>query len=316
MRQAIELAAAIAPTRTPVLIVGERGTGKTLLARAIHRGSPRRDGPFVEVACDGHRDQALERELFGHAGEFGGPPRPGKVAQADGGTIVLDEVAALSPDLQFKLLRFLQDGAYEPVGSTQTARADVRIVVATAEDLAPLVEQGRFRQDLYYRIGVVRLKLPPLRQRVADIPVLAEHFRVRFARGLNKDVAGFMPEAMDLLKAHRWPGNVRELENAVERGVVLCRGPRIAPIHLALSAEPPRPPRPRGHTPHPHVALGIRPLKEALEGPEKQIIVQALEALNWNRQETARVLDINRTTLYKKMKKYGLLAVDEPAWLG
>ena len=317
--QALELARTIAPSRAPVLILGERGTGKSLLARALHDQSPRGAGPFVELACGGIKEAALEVELFGRKGAGTGfgdalADRPGKVAQAHGGTLFLDDLAALAPGLQYKLLRLLTDGSYEPVGSAQTARADVRVVGAARQDLAPLVEQGQFRQDLFYRVGVVALKLPPLRHRGADVERLAEHFLGRFAREQGKAVAGFTPEALELLRSHDWPGNVHELRNAVERGVVLCRGTRIEAGQLALVPRDARPARPNALPSRPHVSAGIRPLKEALEEPEKQIILQALEALNWNRQETARVLDINRTTLYKKMKKYGLL-FEEPAWI-
>jgi two-component system response regulator HydG len=188
----------------------------------------------------------------------------------------------------------------------------VRLVLGTCEDLDDLVERGQFRPDLFYRIGVVSLNLPPLRHRGADIVQLAEHFRARYAQELAKPVTGFSPEALDLLRLYDWPGNVHELERAVDRGVRRCRGARIEPTHLALaSSAPTHTPGPA--VPHPpHAGTGLRPLKEALEEPERQIILQTLEALNWNRQETARVLDINRTTLYKKMKKYGLLC-DEPA---
>jgi DNA-binding NtrC family response regulator len=317
MRQGIELAATIGPTRAPVLIVGERGTGKTLLARTLHQKSPRRDAPFIEVSCSTLKESALEVELFGRkGGSAPGDPsgdRPGRLAQANGGTVFLDEISALSPTLQFKLVRLLQDGEYEQVGSNQPFRVDVRVVVATREDLAGLVEEGTFRQDLYYRISVVTLKLPPLRHRGADLDRLADHFRNRFARELGKEVVGFSPEALAALRSYDWPGNVLELENVVERSVVLCRGPRIEPAHVALPGRSGHTGRHNAPPPRPHVPMGILPLKEALEGPEKQLILQALEALNWNRQETARVLDINRTTLYKKMKKYGLL-IDEPVW--
>ncbi|HWE37551.1 MAG TPA: sigma-54 dependent transcriptional regulator [Isosphaeraceae bacterium] len=315
LRQALELAEMIAPTKAPVLILGERGTGKSLLARTLHSRSPRRDGPFLELSCDTLKPPALEVEFFGRRGGYAElvADRPGKLALARGGTLFIDEISALSPELQFKLLRVLNEGEYEPVGSTQTARVDCRIVLGSRADLAALVEQGSFRQDLFYRMGVVTLKLPPLRHRGPDVVRLAEHFRARFARKLSKDVNGFTPEALDLLRGHDWPGNVHELESAVERGVVLCRGSKIEAAHLALVPPEARPQRPPAHTPRPHVGMGIRPLKEALEEPEKQLILQALEALNWNRQETARVLDINRTTLYKKMKKYKLL-YDEPAW--
>jgi DNA-binding NtrC family response regulator len=314
LRQALELAKAIAPMRTPVLILGEHGTGKSVLARFVHRHSPRRDGPFVELSCAALKGLPLERELFGQAnGGYG--ERPGKLAQAHGGTLFVDEFTALAPDLQFKLLRVIQDMEFEPVNSAQTVRVDVRLILASSEDLTSLVGQGRLQQDLHDRISAVCLKLPPLQQRGADIELLAEHFRARFARNLGKEVSGFSQEAVSLLREHSWPGNVQELERAIERGVVVCRGNRIMPANLALSTTEARSVRSRSHTPRPHVELGIRPLKEALEEPEKQLILQALEALNWNRQETARVLDINRTTLYKKMKKYGLLD-SEPAWMG
>lgn len=317
--QTLELASAVAPMRTPVLILGERGTGRSTLARILHQRSPRRAAPFLELPCGTLKEAHLERELFGQAmGGFGDRVaiQPGRLAQAHGGTLFLDEVAALSPDLQFKLHRLLQEMAFEPVNSTQTVRVDVRLIVSSSEDLPLLVAQGRFRQDLYDRISAVTLKLPPLRQRGSDIDLLAHHFRAWFARENGKEVTGFAPEALTLLTEHTWPGNVRELRNAVERGVIVCRGPKITPAHLALSSNEPRIDRSRPVlAPRPHIGLvGIRPLKEALEEPEKQIILQALEALSWNRQETARVLDINRTTLYKKMKKYGLL-VNEPAWM-
>jgi two-component system response regulator HydG len=325
LRQAIELANTIAPTRAPVLIVGERGTGKALLARTLHQGSTRRTGPFLEVDCGAMPEAALEAELFGRQGGRGVADWPGKIAQASGGTLFLDQITALSPALQYKLLRALQGGEFEPVGGSQSARVDVRFVVASREDLASMIEWGQFRQDLYYRISVVTLNLPPLRHRGDDVERLAEHFRARFAREIGKTVTGFSAEALDALRRYSWPGNIQELENAVERAVVHCRGTRIEPAHLDIPRRDQAPTRPsaapvaappmltrRAH--NPAVGRDILPLKEALEGPEKQLIVEALEALNWNRQETARVLDINRTTLYKKMKKYGLL-YDEPAWV-
>jgi two-component system response regulator HydG len=313
VRQALELASSIAATRAPVLIVGQRGTGKTLLARTVHCRSARRERPFIEVDCSMLRENVLEAELFGRAGE----ERQGKLAKADGGTILLDKIESLSATLQFKVLRFLQDGEYEPAGSHQTLRSDVRVVMATQEDLAALVAQGEFRQDLYYRISVVTLKLPPLRHRGADLDRLADYFRARFAHDIGKNVVAFSADAIESLRRHTWPGNVLELENVVDRAVVLCRGQRIEPAHLELSpresGSAASPARPGASNRAAAVGARILPLKEALEGPEKQLILDALQALNWNRQETARVLDINRTTLYKKMKKYGLL-YDEPVW--
>lgn len=322
LRQAIELAGTISPTRAPVLIVGERGTGKTLLARTMHARSPRRDGPFVELSCSALREAALEIELFGRkSSHLGEPERQGKVAQAHGGLLLLDDVESLSPALQYKLLRLIRDGEYEAVGSNQTLRADVRVVVGTNDDLSARVRVGEFRQDLYYRISVITLKLPPLRHRGGDIEKLAEHFRHRFSREIGRSVAAFSPDAIERLNAHEWPGNVHELEHVVQQAVVLCRGSRVEVNHIVFNAPAPAHAaagRLNGpgtnRMPKPHVAVGILPLKEALEVPEKQIILQALEALNWNRQETAKVLDINRTTLYKKMKKYGLL-LDDAVWL-
>lgn len=322
-RQAIDLARTIAPTGAPALIVGERGTGKSRIARALHDQGPRPTGPFIEASCANLREGALDIELFGRRnGGYAEPDRPGKVELARGGTLFLDDVSALTPNLQLKLLRLLRDGLTEPVGANAPERADVRVVMGTREDLASLVPDGRFRQDLYYRVGVVTLKLPPLRLRNGDLERLAEHFRNRFARQLGKDVRSFAPESLVTLRAHGWPGNIQELADAVERAVLVCRGPRIEPNHLGvLPREVPANPigfsagKPRLQVPPSgrSSSNGILPLKEALEGPERQLILEALEALNWNRQETARVLDINRTTLYKKMKKYGLL-FDEPVW--
>ncbi len=315
-RLAIELAETIAPTRATVLILGERGTGKSLVARTLHRQSPRRSGPFLEVSCAGLREGALEVELFGRRGESAAAPT-GKVAQARGGTLFLDEVSALGPDLQFKLLRVVQDGQYEPVGSTLTVRADTRFVFGSRDDLAELVAQGMFRQDLYYRVGVATLKLPPLRHRGSDVERLAEHFRARFVREAGTPAGAFTPEALDRLKSHNWPGNVDELEAAIQRAVLLARGGPVGAELIHLGTTPAGSSTTAADRPtrrNANASPGIRPLKEALEEPEKRIILQALEALNWNRQETARVLDINRTTLYKKMKKYGLL-FDEPVWV-
>ena len=317
LRQAVDLASTVAPARASVLIVGEQGTGKTLIARSIHQQSTRRDQPFLEVSCGGIDELGLERELFGQ--KFDGADsseRAGRLARAHRGTILLDEIAAVSPAIQLRLLRVLLDGEFEPLGSTHAVPVDVRFVFSTRENLPALVEQGKFRRELYERINDVCLKLPPLRQRGQDVILLAEHFRERFAIEFGKPVVGFSPDALELLTRHDWPGNVRELESVVQRGVALSQGAKVTSSNLAVGLSPGRAVRPTSYSPRPHLltSLGLRPLKEALEEPEKQIIVQALRALNWNRQETARVLDINRTTLYKKMKKYGLL-MEEPALL-
>ncbi len=316
LRQAVELAATVAPARAPVLIVGEQGTGKSLIARAIHHQSGRQHHPFLEVSCAGIDELGLERELFGQTYDGDSSERPGRIARAHRGTLLLDEISALSPSLQGRLLRVLVEGEFEPQGSTHPVQVDVRLVLATRENLPAMVEQGKFRRDLYERINDICLKLPPLRHRGNDVVRLAESFLERFARDLDKPAVAFTPDALELLVRHDWPGNVRELESVIQRGVALSQGPRVTSANLAVGISPGRAPRPSSysHRPQLHPGLSLRPLKEALEEPEKQIIIQALHALNWNRQETARVLDINRTTLYKKMKKYGLL-MEEPALL-
>ena len=234
-----------------------------------------------------------------------------KLAQAQGGTLFLKEVAALPDDYKHQLLHALQPREVEG----HAHPGDVRFLMSTSENLLALVEQGKFRQDLYHRISVICLKLPPLRhrggrRRAARRALPDTGSRIEF----GKNVVGFTRDALDILSKHDWPGNVRELEGVVQRGVVLCQGTRITSGHLSPSLGHPRTSRRGSITPRPHLPMNIRPLKEALEEPEKRIIIQALQALNWNRQETARVLDINRTTLYKKMKKYGLL-VDGPIWV-
>jgi DNA-binding NtrC family response regulator len=297
----------VADTKATVLITGESGTGKSLVARAIHRRSSRRDGPFVEVACGALPETLLESELFGHvAGAFTGATgdKQGKFKQADGGTIFLDEIATASPGMQVKLLRVLQDLEFEQVGGTKTHTVDARVILATNEDLSNAVAEGRFRQDLFYRVNVINVELPSLRERISDIPLLARHFLEQVCEDSGKPVRELSDEALAALQAYRWPGNVRELENVIERAVLLGKSDRIGlddlPRSLAaagpVSAEP---------------AAG-RTLKEALEGPERQIILEALEAHGWNRHVTAEALGINRTTLYKKMKRLGL---DEPRHL-
>lgn len=305
MLKMFDLIESVADMRTTVLILGESGTGKTMTARAIHQMSNRRDKPFVEVACGALSDSLLESELFGHvAGAFTGAnhDKVGKFLQANGGTIFLDEIGTASPSLQVKLLRVLQDREFEPVGSTKTQKVDVRMILATNLDLEEAVKKGEFRQDLYYRVNVVSLTQPPLRERVSDIPLLADHYLQEFVSQTGKGVAGFSQEAMELLQRYRWPGNVRELVNAVERAVVLTRNTVIQPGDLPESLR-------RDDS---FAELGGRfgavgnHLKSALADPEKQLIIEALETHGWNRQETADSLGINRTTLYKKMKKYGI----------
>jgi two-component system response regulator AtoC len=272
-----------------------------MVARAIHRRSARRDKPFVEVACGALPENLLESELFGHvSGSFTGATadRMGKFLQADKGTIFLDEIGTASMGLQVKLLRVLQDFEFEQVGGTKTFKVDCRVILATNEDLGKLVAEGAFRQDLYYRINVINIELPPLRDRISDIPLLGEHFLKEVCEDAGREVRGFTDEALAAMQRYNWPGNVRELQNVVERAVLLGKSDRInledLPRNVAevgpQSVEP----------------AGGRTLKEALAGPERQIILDVLEANNWNRNLTAEALGINRTTLYKKMKRLGL----------
>jgi DNA-binding NtrC family response regulator len=222
-------------------------------------------------------------------------------------------VASLPENLQAQLLQALQDRESEGNGHP-AGHPDVRFLMSASDSLPALVEQGKFRQDLYYRISVICLKLPPLRHRPTDIESLAEYFRTRSAQEFGKNIAGFTHDALEALTKHDWPGNVRELEGVIRRGVVLCQGTRVTSGHLSSSLTYARSAHNGSNGSRSLLPTNIRPLKEALEAPEKRIIIQALQALNWNRQETARILDINRTTLYKKMKKYGLL-VDGPIWV-
>ncbi|UCD76068.1 MAG: sigma-54-dependent Fis family transcriptional regulator [Phycisphaerales bacterium] len=316
MVRIFDLIEAVASSKTTVLMCGESGTGKSLIARAIHRRSPRADKPFVEISCGSIPETLLESELFGHVkGAFTGAhaDKMGRFLAAHGGTLFLDEINAASPGMQLKLLRVLQERRFEPVGSTETVEVDVRVILASNQPLEDLVASGEFRQDLYYRINVVMIDLPPLRDRVGDIPVLAEHFLQLKARELGKQVTGFSAEAMDALRAYAFPGNVRELENVIERAVVLLKTTRIGltdlPPHVIDNAPGTLHPEKRTC---PVFSGGDgrewtpMPLRKALEEPEKQIILAALEANDWNRQKTAEQLDINRTTLYKKIKQYGL----------
>ncbi len=316
VRQAIELAGTVAPTRTPVLITGESGTGKALLARSIHQWSTRADGLFLRLDGSSLDVAGAERQLrdaLASSTAEGTPDRAGRPAQERGGTVFLNEVASLAPGLQLQLLRILQEAEFEH-GPGRSALADARIVMSSSENLPALVDQGKFRQDLYHRMAVIGLKLPPLRNRGNDIETLAEHFRARYSLEYGKEVIGFTRDALDSLYGHDWPGNVRELEGLIQRGVVLCQGARIMPAHLTMGEGQQAGGRSSCKAPRSYTSRNIRPLKEALEEPEKQIIIEALQSLNWNRQETARVLDINRTTLYKKMKKYGLL-MDDPVFV-
>lgn len=322
MLKIFDLVGAVADGRTTVLMTGESGTGKSLLARAIHHRSPRRDKPFIEVSCGALPETLLESELFGHVkGAFTGAisDKPGRFLSADGGTLFLDEINSASPAMQVKLLRVLQERTFEPVGSSESKTVDVRVLLATNVDLTQLVAEKTFRQDLYYRVNVVNVKLPPLRDRPGDVTLLANHFLRKLSKEAGREVVSFSEPAMAALHRYDWPGNVRELENAVERAVVLCRRPQVdvedLPETVQGVAAPFQMPAGVGvgtHDDDPLLTIPM-PLERALEIPERRIIEAALKRNSWNRQQTATELDINRTTLYKKMRKFGMLGVGEVA---
>ncbi|MEO1716355.1 MAG: sigma-54 dependent transcriptional regulator [Planctomycetota bacterium] len=308
MQRVYELVEAVAPSKTTVLMSGESGTGKSLVARAIHQRSDRAGGPFVELACGSIPETLLESELFGHVkGSFTGAhsDKVGKFEAAHNGTLFLDEINSASAGMQLKLLRALQERRFEPVGSNATREVDVRVVLASNEPLEQLVAEKRFRQDLYYRINVVMIELPPLRDRLSDVPLLAEHFLQQFGDELGKELIGFTPEASAALRGYGYPGNVRELQNIVERAAVLSRDVTIGvdalPTHVVNADTAVRVGRVADDGPWEPM-----PLAAALRGPERRILLRALEANDWNRQSTADQLEINRTTLYKKMKQLGI----------
>ncbi|HHP7233584.1 MAG TPA: sigma-54-dependent transcriptional regulator [Desulfobacterales bacterium] len=302
MKELLEMVAMIAPSEATVLISGESGTGKELIARAIHHNSPRREHPLVVVNCAALTDTLLESELFGHEkGAFTGADRrrEGRFMQADGGTLFLDEIGETSAAMQAKLLRVLQEKEIQRVGGEETLPVDVRVLAATNRDLLQAVESGQFREDLFYRLNVVALEIPPLRERREDIPLLAQHFLGKFAEKNRKDVKGFTPQAMDMLLKYEWPGNVRELENAVERAVILLTGDHVTEKQLPMSITRAL----EDETPAPsQLDLSrTRPLEEI----EKDAILAALEAAGGNKSEAARRLGITRKTLHKKLKRYG-----------
>jgi len=294
MQKVFEVLPAIAASPSTVLILGETGTGKELMARTIHNLSPRGKGPFVAINCGALPDTLLESELFGYkAGAFTGATKdkPGRFALAKGGTIFLDEIGDVSPAVQVRLLRVLQERTYEPLGATHTETADVRVIVATNADLNEKMRNGSFREDLYYRINVVRLQLPPLRRRKEDIPLLVEQFINRFNSLQQKSIQGIKAEVLSLLMAHDWPGNIRELENVIERSFILCNEGFIGMKHLPeeLAA------RRREGNP----ASSIRNARETLEA---QAIRSALERNRFNRLAAARELGIHKSTLFRKIK--------------
>ena len=295
MQRIYKVAAQIAPARATVLITGESGTGKGELARAIHRKGPRRDGPFVALHCAALAETLLESELFGHErGSFTGADRrrAGRFEQAHGGTIFLDEIGEVPPSIQVKLLRVLQERTFERVGGNETIHVDVRLLAATNRDLAHEVEEKRFREDLYYRLNVVHIEMPPLRLRGQDVLVLARHFLARFCRENGSAITGFSPEATALLLAHRWPGNVRELENAIERAVVLAEGDVIEASDLPVQAQT-------------TFSEGLRVPGATMGEIEKWAILTTLDAVGGSTTKAAEMLDLSVRTIQYRLHQYG-----------
>ena len=298
MQKLYRLVAQVARTTTTVLITGESGTGKELIARAIHRQGPRRDKPFVAVNPAAIAETLMESELFGHEkGAFTGAyqRKLGKFELAQGGTLFLDEIATLRPELQAKLLRVLQEREIERVGSGQAIKIDARIIAATNADISAAVAAGSFREDLYYRLNVVHLTVPPLRERTDDIALLVSHFIRRYNHEFGKRTQGLTPEALDVLRVYRWPGNVRELQNVVERSVVLVDGPTIGvddlPLELSLGAAG-------------SAETDALPLNEASDRFERQIVLRTLDRVDGNMSEAARVLGLHRNSLKAKLDRW------------
>jgi len=300
MVRLLETVAQVAPSEATVLITGESGTGKEMIGGAIHFNSQRRSGPFVKINCAAITETLLESELFGHEkGAFTGAYRrkEGRFVQAHGGTLFLDEISEMSMAMQVKLLRVLQDMEITRVGGEEVIKVDVRIVAATNKDLLHLSETGRFREDLYYRLNVVALTLPPLRERKEDIPLLAQQFLKTFSEKNKKSIKGFTPHAMDRLIRYDWPGNVRELMNAVERAVVLSRSDYLGEEDMPLV---PIEPRTEAETSAENMKGDL-----SLDEVEKAAIMKVLDASNGNKSEAARRLGITRKTLLKKLREYG-----------
>ena len=308
MQEIYQLVEDLADSDATVLILGESGTGKELLAGAIHHSSHRRGGPFVKVNCSALSEGLLESELFGHVrGAFTGAvaDKVGRFEQASGGTLFLDEVGDLSPSVQVKLLRVLQEREFERVGSGRTLRVDCRVIAATHRDLPREIAAGGFREDLYYRLNVMPIELPPLRQRTEDIPLIVAHFVERFRAETGRPVQRLDDEALGLLMDYPWPGNVRELENAIAHAFIKCRGEvlRAESLPPVLRQRPGAPPRPGGGPP-PEQAAGAPARTDAEE--ERQRVLEALRESRWNRTTAAARLGMHRTTLWRKMREWGL----------
>jgi transcriptional regulator with PAS, ATPase and Fis domain len=292
-----------------VLIQGQSGTGKELVAKAVHYNSPRRARPLVTVNCSAIPRELLESELFGHLkGAFTGAiaNKRGLFEEADGGSLFLDEIGELSPELQVKLLRALQEREIRRVGDTRTISIDVRLIAATNRDLAQAVKEGLFREDLYYRLNVIPIVLPALKDRAEDIPVLATHFLMKYAKEADPPIEGIAKEAMRLLLEYDWPGNVRELENVIERAIILGRGPQILPEDLPAHL--------RTHQAlRPHQSKSASPHRPTLEELERDYIATILRETRWHQTHAAQILGIDRRTLYRKIRTYGFEPSTSPA---
>jgi DNA-binding NtrC family response regulator len=310
LREAVEMAGRAAPTRSTVLITGETGTGKELIAALIHRLSPRASAPFVTVNCAAIPETLLEAELFGHErGAFTGAEsaRVGRFEQADGGTLFLDEIGDMSPATQAKILRVLQDGEFRRLGSTRAQQTDVRILAATNRDLESAIRRGSFREDLYFRVNVIGIHLPPLRERPEDIEALAHAFLEEFSRELGRPRSGFTDAALARIRAHAWRGNVRELRNAIERAVLVSDGMRITRSDVTLGrGESAEPPAPRASW-RPHLPSGGLPLAEA----ERALVLEALARCEFVQKDAAKLLRISRRKLNYMIAQMG---ITHPSW--
>lgn len=316
MQEIYRIIAKVAPTESTVLIYGQSGTGKELIARAIHFNSPRKDKPFVTVDCAVLSENLLESELFGHIrGSFTGAvtTKPGLFEVADGGTVFLDEVGNISLPIQAKLLRVLQEREFTPVGGTKAKKVDIRLIAATNKDLEKMIREETFREDLYYRLNIVPIHLPPLRERQEDIPILAVHFLKKYSEEMGKTIKGFTPEAMDKLMKYPWPGNVRELENLIERTVVMTDEEMIHIEHLILPGQQ------AGERVEKSVPMTSEELKEikkqlrekAVEQIEKAFVLNALERNQWNVTKAAEEVGMLRPNFQALMRKYNLRAREE-----
>jgi two-component system response regulator HydG len=297
MQEVFDVVEQVAPTKASVLITGESGTGKELVAQAIHENSPRTAAPFVKLHCASLAETLLESELFGHEkGSFTGAAgrREGRFKQADGGTLFLDEIGEISPAIQVKLLRFLQERTFERVGGNETVKVDVRIIAATNRDLASEVAAGKFREDLYYRLNVVNIEMPPLRARPSDLLPLATHFLRRFAKENGKRIDAFGDDAVERITGYRWPGNVRELENIIERAVVLCDGNKLTAKHLPAGVSAAT----RG---------GMRIPGSTMGEIERHAIITTLEACGGRTTQAAQMLDISVRKIQYKLHEYGII---------